>query len=213
MTAPDSPGLTDRARTLAATARAIGAGVDSAASELLRLGGNVAHAGTRREVAQFGAQVAAEREMLSRLLDELIAIAASADQLDAEVDQLDAAADQLAAEVDADREVPERDGSPSVAGGDGGARSILVEVRRVVTTARNRGRECEWIGDLATDRVRDFAEFELLHSQAFRHLERHDLDAADADVVRLVALERVLLAPEPAEMLDELRYRLLLARG
>ena len=203
MTAPDSPDLTHRARTLADHARAIGADVDSAASELLRLGGDVAHAGTRREVARFGAKVAAERETLGRLLDDLIAIAAAADQLDAEVD----------AWADAERVAPTRDGSPSVAGGDDGARSILGELRRVVTTARGRGRECQWIGDLATDRVRDFAEFELIHSRASRHLEHHDLDAADADVVRLVALERVLLAPEPAEMLDELRYRLLVARG
>lgn len=213
MTAPDSPDLTHRARTLADHARAIGADVDSAASELLRLGGDVAHAGTRREVARFGAKVAAERETLGRLLDDLIAIAAAADQLDAEVDawaDADAGAD---AGADAERVAPTRDGSPSVAGGDDGARSILGELRRVVTTARGRGRECQWIGDLATDRVRDFAEFELIHSRASRHLEHHDLDAADADVVRLVALERVLLAPEPAEMLDELRYRLLVARG
>ena len=213
MTAPDSPDLTHRARTLADHARAIGADVDSAASELLRLGGDVAHAGTRREVARFGAQVAAERETLGRLLDDLIAIAAAADQLDAEVDawaDADAGAD---AGADAERVAPTRDGSPSVAGGDDGARSILGELRRVVTTARGRGRECQWIGDLATDRVRDFAEFELIHSRASQHLDHHDLDAADDDVVRLVALERVLLAPEPAEMLDELRYRLLVARG
>lgn len=215
MTAPDSPDLTHRARTLADHARAIGADVDSAASELLRLGGDVAHAGTRREVARFGAQVAAERETLGRLLDDLIAIAAAADQLDAEVDawaDADAGADAGPdAGADAERVVPAR--HRSVAGGDDGARSILGELRRVVTTARGRGRECQWIGDLATDRVRDFAEFELIHSRASRHLEHHDLDAADADVVRLVALERVLLAPEPAEMLDELRYRLLVARG
>lgn len=215
MTAPDSPDLTDRARTLAATARAIGAGVDTAASELLRLGGDVAYAGTRREVARFGAQVAAEREMLSRLLDELIGIAASADQLDAEVD-----AEFDAGQLDAEHDGPARAGGALSGGALEGARGVagealivLGEVRRVVSEVGARARECEWLGDLATDRVRDFAEFELLHSQASRHLERHDLEAADAVMIRLVALERVLLAPEPAEMLDELKYRLLVARG
>ena len=149
----------------------------------------------------------------------MIAIGASADQLDAEADA------EAGAHLGAERGGT-LDGQPGAQPGAkldaqrGGAspegpdvRRVLGEVRRIVSAADSRGRGCEWIGDLATERVRDFAEFELLHARATRHLERRDLDAADAEVVRLVALERVLLSPEVAEMVEALKFQLLVARG
>lgn len=197
MTPPDRADLADRARGLLEDARAVEAGVDSAASELLRLGGDVARAGTPREAARLGAQVAAERELMSGLLDELVATAASADQLDAELAQ--ASGDGIPRDVPCDR--PGTD-----------ARSALGAVRQVVQTARSRGRETVWIGELATSRVRDLAEFDLLHSRARRHLSRHDFEAAEAVLPQLVALDRALLNPEVSLLLDELRFRLLTDR-
>ena len=80
MTPRGAPDLADRARGLLGEARAAGAAVDSAAAELFRLGGEVALAGTRAEAARSGAHVAAERDLVSGLLDELDGRPAAADQ-------------------------------------------------------------------------------------------------------------------------------------
>ena len=85
--------------------------------------------------------------------------------------------------------------------------------RRVIEAADSRGREGMWLGELATDRVRDFAEFELLYSRASQHLDRGRWDAADAVLPRLVALDRALVSTEIGAMLDELKFRLMISRG
>lgn len=181
---PDGPELAERARCLLEHARAAETAVDSAAAALFRLGGEVARATTRGEAARSGARVAAERDLMGDLLDELSGIAGDADRLDAELDRRD----------------PE-------------ARAVLDAVRGVVHAAGDRGRECEWLGELAADRVHDFAVFELLYSQASRHLDHDDLAAVDAVLPRLVALDRALVSVEIGAMLDELRFRLLISRG
>lgn len=199
MSTPDRPDLADRARKLLDDARAAEAAVDSSAAELFRLGGEVARAATRSEAARSGAHVAAERDEVSRALDDLDAITAVVHRLDAELDR--------AAELD-------RGPGPYDSGdGQAEARTILDSVRRVVRAAGDRGRECEWMGELATDRVRDFAEFELLHSRASGHLDHDDFDAADAVVPRLISLDRTLVSTEIGAMLDELRFRLMISRG
>lgn len=195
MTSPDDPDLADRARGLLGEARAAGAAVDSAAAELFRLGGEVARAGTRAEAARSGAHVAAERDLVSGLLDELDVIARVADRLVAELDRADG------------------DGGRGAADGGSGPRATLVSVRRVIEAADSRGREGMWLGELATDRVRDFAEFELLYSRASQHLDRGRWDAADAVLPRLVALDRALVSTEIGAMLDELKFRLMTSRG
>lgn len=195
MTSPDDPDLADRARGLLGEARAAGAAVDSAAAELFRLGGEVARAGTRAEAARSGAHVAAERDLVSGLLDELDVIARVADRLVAELDRADGG------------------GGRGAADGGSGPRATLVSVRRVIEAADSRGREGMWLGELATDRVRDFAEFELLYSRASQHLDRGRWDAADAVLPRLVALDRVLVSTEIGAMLDELKFRLMTSRG
>ncbi|MGN7225692.1 hypothetical protein ACTHQW_05040 [Dietzia maris] len=195
MTSPDDPDLADRARGLLGEARAAGAVVDSAAAELFRLGGEVARAGTRAEAARSGAHVAAERDLVSGLLDELDVIARVADRLVAELDRADGG------------------GGRGAAGGGSGPRATLVSVRRVIEAADSRGREGMWLGELATDRVRDFAEFELLYSRASQHLDRGRWDAADAVLPRLVALDRALVSTEIGAMLDELKFRLMTSRG
>lgn len=195
MTSPDDPDLADRARGLLGEARAAGAAVDSAAAELFRLGGEVARAGTRAEAARSGAHVAAERDLVSGLLDELDVIARVADRLVAELDRADGG------------------GGRGAADGGSGPRATLVSVRRVIEAADSRGREGMWLGELATDRVRDFAEFELLYSRASKHLDRGRWDAADAVLPRLVALDRALVSTEIGAMLDELKFRLMTSRG
>ncbi|EFV92739.1 hypothetical protein ES5_04423 [Dietzia cinnamea P4] len=60
--------------------------------------------------------------------------------------------------------------------------------------------------------MHDFAEFDLLYTRASRHLDHSDLDAASADLARLITLERALVSTEVAAKLDELRFRLLTER-
>ena len=204
MTTPDGPDLAARARDLLDDARVAEAAVDSAAATLFRLGGDVARAGTRREAARSGARVAAERDRVSGLLDELAVLSAAADRLDAELGgpaRGDAVADG-APRGEARRGEARR----------GEARAVLESVRRVLEAAGERGRECVWIGELARDRVHDFAEFDLLYTRASRHLDHSDPDAASADLARLITLERALVSTEVAAMLDELRFRLLTER-
>lgn len=201
MTPRGAPDLADRARGLLGEARAAGAAVDSAAAELFRLGGEVARAGTRAEAARSGAHVAAERDLVSGLLDELDVIARVADRLVAELDRADGGGRGAA------------DGGRGDADGGSGPRATLVSVRRVIEAADSRGREGMWLGELATDRVRDFAEFELLYSRASQHLDRRRWDAADAVLPRLVALDRALVSTEIGAMLDELKFRLMTSRG
>lgn len=207
MSTPDRPDLADRARKLLDDARAAEAAVDSSAAELFRLGGEVARAATRSEAARSGAHVAAERDEVSRALDDLDAITAVVDRLDAELDRA-AGGDPRPRTVPAGGPGPHDSGD-----GQAEARTILDSVRRVVRAAGDRGRECEWMGELATDRVRDFAEFELLHSRASGHLDHDDFDAADAVVPRLISLDRTLVSTEIGAMLDELRFRLMISRG
>ncbi|MCT1432683.1 hypothetical protein [Dietzia maris] len=201
MTPRGAPDFADRARGLLGEARAAGAAVDSAAAELFRLGGEVARAGTRAEAARSGAHVAAERDLVSGLLDELDVIARVADRLVAELDRADGGGRGAA------------DGGRGDADGGSGPRATLVSVRRVIEAADSRGREGMWLGELATDRVRDFAEFELLYSRASQHLDRRRWDAADAVLPRLVALDRALVSTEIGAMLDELKFRLMTSRG
>lgn len=199
MTTPDGPDLAARARDLLDDARVAEAAVDSAAATLFRLGGDVARAGTRREAARSGARVAAERDRVSGLLDELAVLSAAADRLDAELGG-------------PAREDAVADGAPRGEARRGEARAVLASVRRVLEAAGERGRECVWIGELARDRVHDFAEFDLLYTRASRHLDHSDPDAASADLARLITLERALVSTEVAAMLDELRFRLLTER-
>lgn len=214
MATPDGSDLAARARDLLGDARVAEAAVDTAAATLFRLGGDVARAGTRREAALSGARVAAERDRVSGLLDELAVLSAAADRLDAE---LVASARGDAVAGGAPRgEVP-GGGAPrnQARGGEarrGEVRAVLESVRRVLEAAGERGRECVWIGELARDRVHDFAEFDLLYTRASRHLDHSDLDAASADLARLITLERALVSTEVAAMLDELRFRLLTER-
>ena len=132
---------------------------------------------------------------MSGLLDELDVIARVADRLVAELDRADGG------------------GGRGAADGGAGPRATLVSVRRVIEAADSRGREGMWLGELATDRVRDFAEFELLYSRASQHLDRRRWDAADAVLPRLVALDRALVSTEIGAMLDELKFRLMTSRG
>ncbi|MCT2174635.1 hypothetical protein [Dietzia cinnamea] len=199
MTTPDGPDLAARARDLLDDARVAEAAVDSAAATLFRLGGDVARAGTRREAARSGARVAAERDRVSGLLDELAVLSAAADRLDAELGG-PARGDAVA------------DGAPRGEARRGEARAVLESVRRVLEAAGECGWECVWIGELARDRVHDFAEFDLLYTRASRHLDHSDPDAASADLARLITLERALVSAEVAAMLDELRFRLLTER-
>lgn len=192
---PDPPDVTARARGLLEAALASEVAVDSAAAALVRLGGDVARAGTRREAARSGAHVAAQRDRVNELLDELAEIAASADRLGAALGVSDGHGDAPGARRGAE------------------ARAILGSVRRVVQAAGDRGREGVWMGRLATDRMRDLAEFELLYSQASADLDHGELDAADAVLPRLVALDRALVSMEVGVMLDEVKFRLLTARG
>ncbi|AWH93120.1 hypothetical protein [Dietzia lutea] len=219
MATPDGPDLAARARDLLEDAHVAEAAVDTAAATLFRLGGDVARAGTRREAARSGARVAAERDRVSGLLDELAVLSAAADRLDAE---LGGPAGGDAVVGGAPRGEAPGGGVPrdEAAGGEapgGGAprheaRALLESVRRVLEAAGERGRECVWIGELARDRVHDFAEFDLLYTRASRHLDRSDPDAASADLARLITLERALVSTEVAAMLDELRFRLLTER-
>ncbi|MBM7229526.1 hypothetical protein JTP68_03135 [Dietzia cinnamea] len=229
MATPDGPDLAARARDLLDDARVAEAAIDTAAATLFRLGGDVARAGTRREAARSGARVAAERDRVSGLLGELAVLSAAADRLGAEL--------VGSASGDAVAGGAPRGGAPrgEVSGGgvprgevlDGGAprgpardgearrgevRAVLESARRVLEAAGERGRECVWIGELARDRVHDFAEFDLLYTRASRHLDHSDPDAAAADLARLVTLERALVSAEVAAMLDELRFRLLTER-
>lgn len=196
MTTPDGLDLAARVGDLLDDARVVGGAVDAAAVTLFRLGGDVARAGTRREAARSGAHLAAERDRVGGLLDDLAVLTAAADRLDAELGAAGPA-----------------HGTPAGAAAHGEAAALLGSVRRVLAAARERGRECVWIGDLARDRVHDFAEFDLLYSRAERHLDHSDPDAAAADLARLVTLERALVSSEVAAMLDELRFRLLTERG
>ena len=195
MTTPDRSDLTGRAHGLLEDARAAEAVVDAAAAELFRLGGDVARAGSRREAARSGVHVAAERDLLSGVLDELGMITVVADRLGVDLD--------LAPGGEAGGARP-----PSAE-----ARAILRSVQRIVQAASERGRECVWMGEVATDRVRDFAEFEMLYSRASRHLDHDELDAADAVLPRLIALDRALVSMEVGAMLDELKFRLMTSRG
>ncbi|WP_010540852.1 hypothetical protein [Dietzia alimentaria] len=191
----DRSDLADRARGLLEDARAAEEALDSAAAAMFRLGGDVARAGTRRQAARSGAHVAAERDLVSGLVDELQAITQVANRLGREIDR---ATD--GASSDADRGAAE-------------ARAELRSVRRSIQAAGSRGRECVWMGELAADRVREFAEFELLYSQTSRHLDDENLDAADAAFPRLIALDRALLSAEVGAMLDELKFRAITSRG
>ncbi|OAH43634.1 hypothetical protein AYJ66_05255 [Dietzia cinnamea] len=214
MTTPDGPDLAARARDLLDDARVAEAAVDSAAATLFRLGGDVARAGTRREAARSGARVAAERDRVSGLLDELAVLSAAADRLDAELGgpaREDAVADG-APRGEARRGEARRGEARRGEVRRGEARAVLESVRRVLEAAGERGRECVWIGELARDRVHDFAEFDLLYTRASRHLDHSDPDAASADLARLITLERALVSTEVAAMLDELRFRLLTER-
>lgn len=219
MATPDGPDLAARARDLLDDARVAEAAIDTAAATLFRLGGDVARAGTRREAARSGARVAAERDRVSGLLGELAVLSAAADRLGAEL--------VGSASGDAVAGGAPRGGAPRGEVLDGGAprgpardgearrgevRAVLESARRVLEAAGERGRECVWIGELARDRVHDFAEFDLLYTRASRHLDHSDPDAASADLARLVTLERALVSAEVAAMLDELRFRLLTER-
>lgn len=214
MATPDGPDLAARARDLLDDARVAEAAVDSAAATLFRLGGDVARAGTRREAARSGARVAAERDRVSGLLDELAVLSAAADRLDAELGgpaRGDAVADG-APRGEARRGEARRGEARHGEARRDEARAVLESVRRVLEAAGERGRECVWIGELARDRVHDFAEFDLLYTRASRHLDHSDPDAASADLARLITLERALVSTEVAAMLDELRFRLLTER-
>ncbi|TCW25107.1 hypothetical protein [Dietzia cinnamea] len=214
MATPDGPDLAARARDLLDDARVTEAAVDTAAATLFRLGGDVARAGTRREAARSGARVAAERDRVSGLLDELAVLSAAADRLDAELGgpaREDAVADG-APRGEARRGEARRGEARRGEVRRGEARAVLESVRRVLEAAGERGRECVWIGELARDRVHDFAEFDLLYTRASRHLDHSDPDAASADLARLITLERALVSTEVAAMLDELRFRLLTER-
>ncbi|KAA0918771.1 hypothetical protein [Dietzia sp. ANT_WB102] len=195
MTSSDRSDLVDRARSLLEEARAAEDALDSAAAMMFRLGGDVARADTRSRAARSGAHVAAERDLVGGLLDELGSITLAADRLGQEISR---ATDGAAA--GADRGAAE-------------ARAELRSVRRIVQAAGGRARECVWMGELAATRVREFAEFELLYSQASRHLDDDELDAADAALPRLIALDRALLSGEVGAMLDELKFRTMTSRG
>ena len=195
MTSSDGSNLADRARGLLEEARAAEDALDAASAAMFRLGGDVARAGTRRHAARSGAQVAAERDLVSGLLDELRAITETADRLGREIEDASDGASSDAVRC------------------AGQARAELSSVRRSIQVAGSRGRECVWMGELAADRVRDFAEFDLLYSQTSRHLDHHDLDAADAVFPRLVVLDRALLSGEVGSMLDELKFRAITLRG
>lgn len=207
MTTPDGPDLATRAGELLDDARMVEVAVDAAAVTLFRLGGDVARAGTRREAARSGAHLAAECDRVGGLLGELAVLTAAFHRLEAE---LDAQTGPAAAGG-----MGHRAGHDTAGGVDprGEIAALLGSVRTVLASAGERGRECVWIGDLARDRVHDFAEFELLFSRASRHLDHSDPDAASADLARLVTLERALVSSEVAAMLDELRFRLLTERG
>lgn len=210
MTTPGGPDPAARARDLLDDARVAEAAVDTAAATLFRLGGDIARAGTRREAARNGARVAAERDRVSGLLDELAVLAAAADRLDVEL--ADSAGGEAQADCGAPRGERPQGEAPRGEAPRGEARALLDSVRRVLEAAGERGRECVWIGELARDRVHDFAEFDLLYTRASRHLDHSDADAASADLARLIALERVLVSTEVAAKLDELRFRLLTER-
>ncbi|UVE96620.1 hypothetical protein [Dietzia sp. B32] len=213
MITPDRSDLGERARRLLEDARAVEVAVDSSAAELFRLGGEVARAATRGEAARSGAHVAAARDVVNGLLEDLAAIASLVDRLASELDRMGGSVDARGTgAVGAGARGTEASAEARGTEASAGARGTLDSVRRVIDAADDRGRECRWMGELATDRVRDFAEFELLHSQASQHLDRNRLDAADAVIPRLVALDRALVSMEVGTMLDELKFRLMTSR-
>lgn len=199
--ADDARQLLAHAQELLAHARDAEADVADGHSNLLLLARDVSQARTRRAAARHGAQLEVERELMREALAELIRIAEGAVPLYGDLvritDDAVAGGVEIADEDAGDDELAD-------------AQITLNAIRRIVQAAIEKGREITRIGRLAADRVRDFAEFELLHSQALRDLVEKRVDAVDAALPRLSELEADLVAPEVTVMYDDVMFRRLI---
>lgn len=161
--------------------------------ELLReVSGNVARGGQRislatdrRRAALSAPAMLLAREALEAMLDDLA-------QIDACIDGI---RDALGPVV--------RDEHPRISE----ARLALLRARGIAETAGESGHEYARIGVLATERVSDFAEADMLHEQILCDLRRRDLAAVDARMPRFVEVERTLVARGVTAKLVEVRRR------
>lgn len=197
-----------RARRLFADARGLLADVrrieaDSAdrGADLYRLATHISRATTRAAAARYGAQFEIARELLREVLEELVGAAEAVGPLDAELvrisDEVVARGAEIADEDAGDDELAD-------------VQIVLDTIDQIVRMAFEKGTEMVRIGTLGVARLRDFAEFELLHSQALRDLADKNMDAVDAILPRLSGLAAVLVAPEVTVMYDDVVFRRLI---
>lgn len=162
------------------------------AQDVTAVARRVSVATDRRRAARFAPAVLLAREVLDSMLQDLA--------------QIDDCIDGLRAALGPATE----DEHPHITE----ARIALRTARGIVQTSGETGREFARIGALATERVSDFAEAEMLHEQIVRDLRRGDLAAVDALMPRLVEVERVLVARGVTAKLAEVwRRREELAAG
>lgn len=139
----------------------------------------------RRGAARSAPAMLLARDVLDSILEDLAQVSASIDGLH----------DALGP--------PQVDEHPDLTG----ARTALHSARGIVESSGESGREFVRIGSLATERVSDFAEAEMLHEQILRDLRRGDLEAVDARMPQLVEVERDLMASGVTATLVEVRRR------
>ena len=155
------------------------------ARDLAVVARSISVATDRRRAARFAPAVLISRDLLDSLLEDLAEIVSSIDTLRR----------MLGPVV--------RDEHPRISE----ARLALHRAHGIVQSAGETGREYANIGALATERVSDFAEADMLYEQIRRNLRRRDLAGVDARIARLVELERVLLVKGVTDRLVDVRRR------
>lgn len=178
----EAPGL---ARELLDEAPQVEEMIEDVVRDVRVIAQRISWATDRRRAALYAPALLAGRDVLDSLLEGLSAIAHCVEAL------------STALGPRADHDGPDA----------AGARIALSAVRRIVETAGDQGREHAHIGRLATDRVSDFAEFEMLYQQITRDLGRGDRAAVDARMPRFAEVERSLATERASTMLVDVRCR------
>lgn len=178
----EAPGL---ARELLAEAQNLEEVIEDVGRDVLAIAQRISRATDRRRAALYAPALLAGRDVLDSFLEDLTAIA----------DCVEALSTALGPLTD--------DDEPDAAD----ARIALSAVRCIVKTAGDQGREHAHIGRLATERVSDFAEFEMLYQQMMRDLGRRDLAAVDARMPRFAEVERNLVTERASAMFVDVRRR------
>ncbi|MCD2261471.1 hypothetical protein K3888_02035 [Dietzia aurantiaca] len=178
----EAPGL---ARELLAEAQNLEEVIEDVVQDVLAIAQRISRATDRRKAALYAPALLTGRDVLDSFLEDLAAVA----------DCVEALSAALGPSTDRDEPDAAR------------ARIALSAVRRIVETAGDQGREHAHIGRLATERVSDFAEFEMLYQQITRDLGRGDRAAVDARMPRFAEVERNLATERASAMLVDVRRR------